>query len=357
MKKAILYTVVLALLLSVCACSPVQQTENKNETVSFTDSVGRTVTVPETVERVAVTGPMAQIVVFSLAPDKLVALANKWSSGAEDYISETYYKLPVLGQLYGGSADLNMEELLKADPQVIIDVGESKKRVAQDMDTLQAQVGIPCVHIDAGLDTMADTYTLLGELLGMEAEAKTLADYCSSTYAEIASIMEQIGEQKVKAIYCVGDAGTNVICKGAYPAQILDLLTDNLAVSDNPSSKGTGNEVNMEQLYLWNPEVILFAPDSYYAAAKTDEAWQELAAIQTDRYYEAPDAVYCWMGFPPSVQRYLGMLWMAKLLYPQYAAYDMYERVSKFYDLFLHCDISEAQFDGLMANSLGRLGQ
>ena len=82
----------------------------------------------------------------------------------------------------------------------------------------------------------------------------------------------------------------------------------------------------MEQLMLWNPDVILFAPDSVYASVGDDPLWQSLTAIQNGSYYEAPMGPYNWMGFPPSVQRYLGMLWMAKLLYPDAADYDLQGR-------------------------------
>ena len=42
------------------------------------------------------------------------------------------------------------------------------------------------------------------------------------------------------------------------------------------------------------------------------------------------------MGQPPSVQRYLGMIWMSQLLYPDVAQYDAFEEVSRYYSLFYH---------------------
>ena len=129
---------------------------------------------------------------------------------------------------------------------------------------------------------------------------------------------------------------------------------NNLAVVDSPSSKGTGNEVDMEQLMLWNPDVILFAPDSVYASVGDDPLWQSLTAIQNGSYYEAPMGPYNWMGFPPSVQRYLGMLWMAKLLYPDAADYDLQAEVTEYFDLFYHCALTGEQYEALMANSIGK---
>ena len=54
---------------------------------------------------------------------------------------------------------------------------------------------------------------------------------------------------------------------------------------------------------------------------------------------------YNWMGFPPSVQRYLGMLWMAKLLYPDAADYDLQAEVTEYFDLFYHCALTGEQYE------------
>ena len=129
-------------------------------------------------------------------------------------------------------------------------------------------------------------------------------------------------------------------------------MSSNAAVVDEPSSKGTGNEVDMEQILLWNPDVILFAPNSIYDTAADDAAWQQLTAIQTGHYYEVPFGPYNWLGFPPSVQRYLGMLWLSDLLYPEQANYDLFSEVSRYYQLFYHCSLSREQFDALTCHSL-----
>lgn len=330
--------------------------EGTADTVMFTDSCGRTVELPAQIDRIAPSGPMAQIVLFALCPDKFVGLASEWDAGAEQFIDAKYYNLPALGQLYGSSAgELNLETLAAADPQVIIDIGQPKDSIVEDMDAITEQLGIPAVHIDADTATMGDTYRKLGELLGMEEEAAVIADYCDEIYGETVSMMEAIGDNKANILYCLGDQGLNVIAQNSYHAEVIDLLTNNLAVVDSPSSKGTGNEVDMEQLLLWNPDIIIFAPDSYYDQVADDPVWQDLPAIQNGNYYEVPFGPYNWMGFPPSVNRYLGMLWMGALLYPDQIDYDLYTEVARYYEIFYHCDLTQEQFDALTANSIGKL--
>ena len=331
--------------------APTETTVVESTTFVFTDSVGRQVELPKNIEKIAVSGPLAQIAVFALAPDKLAGVASAWDESAKQYVDEKYYNLPQLGQLYGGKGELNLETLLASGVQVVIDVGEPKDTVVEDLDGLQEQTGIPFVHITATTETMGDAYRMLGQLLNMPAEAETLAAYCETTYSRTIEIANSV--EKANLLYCLGDAGLNVIAQGSYHAEVIDLLSNNLAVVDEPSSKGSGNEVDMEQILAWNPDIILFAPGSVFSAAGDDAIWQQVNAIKNGTYYEVPFGPYNWLGFPPSVQRYLGMMWMAQLLYPETAQYDLFAEVQNYFNLFYHCDITQEQYDALIANSIG----
>jgi iron complex transport system substrate-binding protein len=323
-------------------------------TVKFTDSAGRVVDIPAKITRIAASGAMAQIVLFALAPDMLVGVASKWSDAAKPYIDAKYADLPVLGQFYG-SGDLNLEEIAAQAPQVIIDVGEAKSTIVADMDGITKQVGIPTIHIDAATNTMADAYRTLGKLLGLEDKAEVLAKYCETVNSRTKEIMTQVGsDKKVNLVYCLGDNGLNVLAQGSYHAEVLDIMSNNIAVVKDPSSKGNGNPIDMEQLLKWNPDVIIFAPGSVYKTVGTDPAWQQLSAIKNHKYYEVPNGPYNWMGFPPSVNRYMGMIWLAQVLYPDTAKYSMFDETAKYYELFYHCTLTQTQYDSLVANSLGK---
>ena len=356
-QKLLALFLALVMTLSLAACggqanTPAEDENTAAETRVFTDSTGREVTVPTQIDKVAISGPLAQIVVFALCPDKLVGVANEWDESAQQFLDEKYYNLPLLGQLYGGKGELNLETLLSSGVQVVIDVGEAKSTIVEDMDALQGQTGIPFVHIDAKLASMDETYTMLGDLLGMADEAKALADYCRTTYDSVKSAVD--GVEKADLLYVTGDTGLNVIAQGSFHAEVIDMLGNNLAVVDEPSGKGSGNEVDMEQILNWNPDVILFAHGSIYATVGEDAAWQGVTAIQKGAYYEVPMGPYNWMGFPPSVQRLLGMQWMAKVLYPDAVDYDMYEAAGTYFRMFYHCDLTREQYDALVANSLGK---
>ena len=328
-------------------CGAVQP--GRENTTLFTDSLGREVEVPADIRHIAVTGLTAQLTLFALCPERLVGLADQWSDTAAEYLDEAYLHLPVLGQLYGGKGDLNPETLLQSGAEVIVDIGEAKDGMASELDDLQAQTGIPCIHIDASSAAMGSTYRMLGDLLQLQSDAEVLATYCESAYAKAYALASNA--EKVRALYVTGDAGGNVIAKSSYHSEAFDLLCDNLAVVENPSAKGIGNEVSLEQILLWDPDYVVFAPGSIYAGAADDPTWQTLHAIETGNYCEVPDGPYNWMGFPPGAQRLLGMLWLGKVLYGDAADYDLYTETAEFYRLFYHCELTQAQFHALTANS------
>lgn len=320
--------------------------------VTFTDSAGRKVELPAGIDRIAPSGQLAQMVLFALAPDKLVGLSNKWSGEAGAFMDEKYLKLPVFGQFYG-SANLNKEALAAAKPQLIIDIGEKKSSIAEDMDGVQKQLGIPTVFVEATLSSMSAAYDTLGQILGMPEEAKVLSDYTKEIYTTTTDTMKTIGDKKAKVLYSLGDTGANVIAKGSFHAEVLDLMADNVAVVDNPSSKGTGNEVSLEQIVQWKPDVILFAPGSMYGKAAADPAWKTMKAISGNSYYEVPANPFNWLGSPPSINRYMGMIWLSELLYPDSFQYDMKQEVSRFYTLFYHSKpLTDEQYKSLTEKAI-----
>ena len=347
-RKLLIILLILLQLAAAAGCSEGAQ----NETRIFIDSAGREVEIPVKIERIAVSGQLAQMFVFPLAADSLVGLGGRWSEESKLYIDEKYLNLPVFGQFYG-SADMNLEEVIAADPQIIIDVGEKKESIAEDMDLIAEKTGIPTVFIEAGFSDFSSAYIMLGDLLGKENEAKVLADYCSDVYSSAVSVFEKIGEdKKVTVLYITGERGLNVIAHGSFHSQVISMAAVNAAVLENPAPKGTGNEVSMEQILIWDPDFIIFSPDSAFASAGSDKVWLQLKAVRNGNYYEAPDIPYNWMGFPPSVNTNIGLIWMCETFYPEQFSYDLKEETMKFYKMFYHCELTDEMYESLVRNAV-----
>ena len=354
MKKLLSLILAFSLLLSLTACGgeiPADETYPNVGMVNFTDDLGRDVDVPFSIDRIVPSGPLAQIILYAIAPDMFVGLAAKWDDCAKGIVPDEYWDLPYFGQMYN-TANLNVEELALAAPQVIIDIGQTMSAGTEDMDTLQSQTGIPTVFISASLEDMPQTFRKLGKLLGREEKAEELAAFCGRVYDRTVSIMEQVGDNKVDALYVIGEKGLNVLAKDSYHSELVDMLTNNLAVVDTPSSKGSGNEVTLEQIALWNPDFILFTPDSIYDTVADMDTWCDISAIAGGNYIRIPQGPHNWMGTPPAVQRYLGMIWLTAELYPDYCDYDVKAEILEYYELFYGCTLTEEQYQTLTANAM-----
>lgn len=129
--------------------------------------------------------------------------------------------------------------------------------------------------------------------------------------------------------------------KGSFHAEIIDRLADNVAELDAPVNNGAGNETDMEQLMAWDPDVLLFAPDSIFDSVGENPLWTQMKAIADGQYFRVPQDPYCGSGFPSAVQRPFGMLWMVKTLYPDAADYDLFEEARKYIRLYLHGELTE----------------
>ncbi|AEF81750.1 ABC transporter substrate-binding protein [Leadbettera azotonutricia] len=317
----------------------------------FTDSAGRTVKLPQNIRRIVPSGALALMFLQAIAPDMICAIPSAFTAEQGEFIPQSLQKLPIVGQFYG-AANLNPEEIAAIGPDIIIDVGEPKDTIAQDMDSISASIAIPTVHITATLESTPEAFRMLGVLLDRQAQGNALADFSQRTLDSAQGIMNRVGNNKKAVLYCLGKGGTNVLAAGSFHAEILDWMTNNQAKVDNPASRGSGNETDLEQISLWNPEIILFGADSVYAQAASDPAWKQLRAIKNGAYYEVPQGPYNWMGSPPSINRYLGMLWLGTILYPEYVQYDLYTEAAEYYKLFYGYTLSQERFNRIMVNSI-----
>lgn len=327
--------------------------ESERGTWIFIDSAGREVELPRDVDRIAPSGSLAQIVLYTLCPDKIIGLAQEYSDIQRQYIDPLVYELPVFGQFYSSSGgNLNLEAIMAADPQVIIDIGEAKSTITGDMDGISKQTGLPVIFIEATLETMSQAYETLGKVLGCEQRAAELGAYIDNVLAMAAENSAGIADDARARVLYVQDAnGLYVNSAGSIHADVMDYVgAINVAELESVSG-GMGAEVSMEQVQLWDPDVLLIAPESIYDTVGEDELWGNISAVKSGKFYEVPIGPYNWMGKPPSVHRVMGILWLGNLLYPDVYNYDIVGKTREFYELFFGYKLSDQEVKKLMENS------
>jgi iron complex transport system substrate-binding protein len=349
MKKIFLVLLAAVLIPAMASAGGKKDAAAKTGTVLFTDSAGRTVEVPANITRIVASGSLAQMFLLAIAPDMLCAVSSAYTQTQAEFVPASLMDLPVVGQFYG-IANLNPEEIARLAPDIVIDIGEPKVSIAADMDAISESIAIPTVHVTATLESSAEAFRILGQLLNRKQKGEELAQFCEKTLSREKSMMAQVGTNRKSALYCLGKTGLNVLPATSFHSEVLDAMTNNKAVVQNPAAMGSGNETDLEQILLWNPDVILFEADTVYKTVGTDPTWRQLQAIKNNEYYEVPFGPYNWMGGPPSINRYLGILWLGKILYPQYAKYDLYTEVAEYYKLFYGYKLTKERFEVLVRN-------
>ena len=257
--------------------------------------------------------------------------------------------------MYGSKSTLNLESILTSGAQVVIDLGDKKDNMAADLDALQRQIGIPVIFIEAELSDYGAAYERLGELLSMEERGSELSTYCTDVYNKTVTTMENIPEnERVRMAYLLGDNGLNAIAKTSFQAAVVDMVADNVVVVDDVSGKGNGNEISLEQIALWNPDLIVFQTGSIYDTVGDDPAWAGIAAIDSGNYYQVPNVPYCWLNNPPTVNQLMGLQWLPRLLYPD-AFDDSIEDVTRtYFHTMYHYDLTDAELADLLKDATGK---
>ncbi|TEB15870.1 iron-enterobactin transporter periplasmic binding protein [Pelotomaculum sp. FP] len=355
------FAIAFLLILSVMICTLFTGCRDKSvsqqsTTQTITDHAGRALTIPAQINKCYYTSPLGMIMIYSLAPDKMVGWSMQLTDKEKKYIPDKYHSLPFLGGLQM-NGKINTEELLKAKPDVIFAVGPDAltDTTKSDADKLQEQLNIPVIVVDGDIKSTEKAYTFIGRLLGVGDKAKELASYCNKTMNEVTEATQAIPEEKrAKVYYAEGPKGLATEPKGGSHALVLDLVNGN-NVAQVEAKGGSGmSSVSMEQVLKWNPDVILaWGADAggAYDLIRTSQDWANINAVKNNKVYEIPNYPFNWFDRPPSVNRFLGLKWLAATLYPDTYKVDMVSEVKNFYSLFYHVDLSDADARELLKNS------
>ncbi|MDO5732426.1 MAG: ABC transporter substrate-binding protein [Eubacteriales bacterium] len=350
--KALAFALALSFLPSFGAALHAEEASaSEAKTRQVVDDAGREVEIPLEIQSVAPSGGVATLVLFTAAPEKLAAVSRSFSKPQLKYLDKKYADLPEIGQFYGKKANLNLEELLRIKPDLIIDIGEKKKTVKEDMDGIQEQTGIPTLFIEALTPEMGDAYRKLGKILGNEERCENLAKYCEASLARSAKVLESLTDADKKTVYwAMGDAGLNTNALGSFQSEILDLVGADNVCKAEPVSRGGGTEVSMEDVLQWKPEYVLVDSPSLAETMAADPAWQDFFSQNPEsKQVLVPYGPYGFLAGPPSVNRFIGLAWLGQLLYPEKYELDVRQEVKEFYELFYQVELTDEALDELLA--------
>jgi len=120
---------------------------------------------------------------------------------------------------------------------------------------------------------------------------------------------------------------------------------------------GELTRVTREQIFQWNPAIIIAQRRSFYNALQRDRGWRGLAAVAKKRVYLAPGEPFGWIDDPAGVNRIIGLPWLSALCYPDVYQEDLRASVREFYDQFYRIKLSDRQLEALVRPAEARPGE
>ena len=349
MKKIVLILLLLIITFPSFAQAERETAAESDYSFTFTDDLGRSFTFSSPIEKIAPSGNMAQMVLYPVAKDMMVGLANPIGERAYIYNDEKIESLPIFGAFYGRRSNLNKEEVILQDPDVIIDMGEIKgdaENTKDDLDNLTKSLGIPVVFIECYLENTAEAYRKLGTLLGNTEECEKRAVYAEDAI-NLAKEKKQLIKDPVRVYYSSSADGLSAIESGSFHAEVIELVGGENVV-EKSFSEGNGI-ASLEEIILWDPDVILLSEKEAYDYILKDKTWNTLRAVQNGDVYLLPSSPYPFIDNPPSVNRIIGIYYLGSLLYPDlYSEIDLRAKIKEFYSLFYLYGISDSEIDSLL---------
>ena len=319
-----------------------------------TDSAGRVVEVPEQVERVFAAGPPAAILLYILKPEAMTGWPRAPHEYERPYLAEPYRDLPETGRLTGRGGEANLERVLQIAPDLIFDFGSVRDTYVDLADRTQAQTGIPYVLIDGRFENTPAALRLMGDILGVPERAERLASHVEQVFARIDAILDDVPEAERPRVYLArGPEGLETGMKGSINTEIIERAGGRNVADDGGATRGLVR-ASMEQVIVANPEIIVTWDRNFFASVFDDPLWQGIEAVQEGRVHLAPTAPFGWIDRPPSLNRMIGLIWMAGLLYPDRWQGDLRAETRDFYELYYHVRLNDPALERLLEWAEGR---
>lgn len=313
------------------------------------DQIGRTVTIPDKVEKTVVLQHQTLNLLVQLdATDKIVGVMSNWKQQLGDgyaQLAPSLEKTPKVGDL----TSFDAESLVKLQPQVVFVTNYAPKEMIDKISAL----GIPVVAISLRKEVNDDKSTLnptlqneeqayneglkegillIGDIVNKSENAQALVNDTFKQREQVSQRLQDIPkEQRVRAYMANPDLTT--YGSGKYTGLMMEHAgAFNVAASTVKGYK----QVSLEQVIAWDPEVI-FIQDRYPQVVdeiKQDTRWQVISAVKNNRIYLMPEYAKAW-GYPMPEAMAIGELWMAKKLYPEkFSDIDMRKAANDWYQKF-----------------------
>ncbi len=327
----------LALLLVLSLLNGCAEKAPKDETgVTVTDCAGRTVRVPADPQSISVLCPFSGplIVMFGYG-DRVTGTVN--NAARSKLLAEI---CPAIqnAAIVKNSGAINAEEIMAKNTDLIV-TNAGVYETPAEREKLDA-MGIPYVVIGfTSIEEQFKAVRVLGETLQQSEKAERYLAWFRSVLDRTDKAAASAGTP-VRLYHSVNEA-VRTDYKGSYCAEwIARTGAVNVALESGAlNMEGDKAYTTLEQIYVWDPDLIICNEAQVDDYILSDEKWTGLSAVQTGQVYQIPIGITR-MGHPTSFETPLAMLWLCQLLYPDFEV-DLDAEIKAFYRDFFAFELSD----------------
>ena len=112
---------------------------------------------------------------------------------------------------------------------------------------------------------------------------------------------------------------------------------------------GDKGMATVEQIYAWDPDVVLSNEPTATNYFNTDSKFKGLRAVMEGEVYQLPVGISRW-GHPGSVEAPIATLYIAKLMYPDaFADIDIEQEIKDFYRTYFDIELTDEDVAGIIS--------
>ena len=254
------------------------------------------------------------------------------------------------------SSVINIEELARADCDILFVQGENAVNEAYIAQI--EQFNIPYLVIDYG--SIAEhqfSMEMIGKALGEVEEARQYIDYYNYCIERVQEKMKDIPYSERITVYHSVNEATRTDARGTLAAEWLEIAgAHNVSLDTDLKFLENKYFASLEQILLWDAEVIIVNEENVDKYILTNEQWADLQAVKNERVYKMPNGVSRWGHPTNALETPLAILWVAKLLYPDlFEDINMQEEVKYFYSSFYEWDLTDEYIEKILSGEGMRL--
>jgi len=313
----------------------------------FVDSAGRHVLLPARVDRVMPADMTAAVLIFVLAPGKLVGWSQPLSRAQKAYPPAKYARLPVVGTLSAADPATVAAAVSRRYPDLIIASGVVTPQAAALADRLQTQTHVPYIVLDGSIQRTPEMLRTIGFILGVGDHRLEVASYGYHAIQGLrGKLLIQSADNRPSVYYGLGSDGLTTGLAGSPVTAAIDQAgAVNVAAQ---LGQGGLTRVSRNQVIAWNPDIVITQERSFYNALRRDPGWRVLAAARDNRVFLAPALPFGWIDDPSGVNRMVGLYWLSDLFYPNVLEEDLPTNVRDFYQTYYGVQLTDRRLEALI---------